>query len=126
VGNTRVSASQITRKSPSVCQPVAQVTGLKADVGLASDIVNAFLFANGFHLRATAVIKDVDAVVNRERVGHLHGVTNGQPDQLGVFGVGGNEQIHLNGTGLYGLLRRQAVVNLLGGGLWGGSVLSIN
>ena len=93
---------------------VAQVAGLKADVGLASDIVNAFLFANGFHLRAAAVIKHVDAVVNRERVRHLQGIANGQPDQLGVFRVGGNEQIHLDGTGLYGLLRRQAFVNFAG------------
>ena len=99
---------------------VAQVAGLKADVGLAADIVNAFLVADGFHLRAAAVIKHVDPVVNRVRVGHLQGVANGQPDQLGVFRVGGNEQIHFNRTRFYGLFRKQAFVNFAGGRTLGG------
>ena len=102
---TGIGVADNKKIAVGLLKTIAQVTGLKSDVGLATDVIDAFLIANGFHLRATAVIEDVDPVVNRVRVIHLHGVTNGQPHQLGVFGVGGNEQIHLNGTGLYGLLR---------------------
>ena len=102
---TGIGVADNKKIAVGLLKTIAQVTGLKSDVGLATDVIDAFLIANGFHLRATAVIEDVDPVVNRVRVIHIQGVANGQPHQLGVFGIGGNEQIHLNGTGLYCLLR---------------------
>ncbi len=55
---------------------VSQVTGLKANIGLAGDVVCAFLIADGFHLRTPAIIEHVHLVVQRAGVIHLHGVPN--------------------------------------------------
>ena len=57
-------------------QPVAQVTGLIADIALTGDIVRPLLVADRLHLRATPVVKDMHLIIERTRIGHPHGVTN--------------------------------------------------
>ena len=91
---------------------VTQVARLKADIGLAGNVVGAFLFAYGFHLRTPAIIQYMDLVIQRDRVGHFHGVADGEPHQLHIFGIGGDKEIDLYRPGLLGIFRPQAVVDL--------------
>ena len=99
-------------------QPVAQVTGFIADITLTGDVVRPLLLADRLHFRATPVVKDMHLIVERTGIGHLHGVTDRQPDQFHVFGIGGDKQIDFNRPRLHRFIRAQTVVDLRRGDPW--------